>query len=239
MTRIKFLFDREEPLAFLSHLDLVRLLTRALRRAGLPLAYSKGFNPHPKLAFALPLPLGVLAENEPAEVYFSKPVKAEQFLEKLAHALPTGFVLKYATTCSLEEPAPGHMTEAALYRAEPATLELFKRPFSEEWLKEAVDQLLAKEEVLTVRTNKKGQKIINNVRPAIIKAEVNKVAGGSFALKFFLKAGSRGGVSPLFLLEQLVPEDKSRLPAAGCWKIRRQGLFTKNGQLLLSLPEGM
>jgi len=60
-------FARGREIRYISHLDMMRLWERMLRRAGLPVAYSGGFNPRPKLAFAAPLPVGVLATDEVAE----------------------------------------------------------------------------------------------------------------------------------------------------------------------------
>ena len=55
--RLKFSFTREENIKYISHLDMMRLLQRALRRAEIPVAYSGGFNPQPRLSIALPLSL--------------------------------------------------------------------------------------------------------------------------------------------------------------------------------------
>ncbi|MGM0653222.1 MAG: TIGR03936 family radical SAM-associated protein, partial [Bacillota bacterium] len=74
MERLSFSFARKIELAYISHLDMMRLLLRALHRSGLPLAYSQGYNPHPRLTLALPLPLGVTASEEFGEVFFTEPV---------------------------------------------------------------------------------------------------------------------------------------------------------------------
>ena len=57
-------FENSENLRFISHLDLSRTWERALRRAGIPIAYSRGFHPHPKMVFAAALPLGCTGEAE-------------------------------------------------------------------------------------------------------------------------------------------------------------------------------
>ena len=64
MQRLRVTFSRGEELKYLSHLDVMRLWERALRRADLPLAYSQGFSPHAKISIAAPLPLGVTGERE-------------------------------------------------------------------------------------------------------------------------------------------------------------------------------
>ena len=59
MLRLRIKFSRGEQLKFLSHLDLMRLWERALRRAGINPAYSEGFSPHPRISLAAPLAVGV------------------------------------------------------------------------------------------------------------------------------------------------------------------------------------
>ncbi len=239
MTRIKFLFDRTERLAFLSHLDLVRLFIRALRRAHLPLAYSQGFNPHPRLALALPLPLGVLAENEPGELYFVEQVKAEEFKKELGSHLPEGVCLKQAFTAALDEPALASQVEAALYRAELRELPEIASQWNEQQVSRALSRMLKKEEILAPRRGKKNKTGYKNVRPGIIRAEIVKNNSGPAAVELYLKAGSRGGVSPFFLLEQLANETGNVSLSGECWRLYRQGLYRSDGKLLMTLPEGM
>ena len=64
MHRLRLKFSRGEKLKYLSHLDLMRLWERALRRAGLPAAYSEGFSPHPRISLASPLAVGVTSRAE-------------------------------------------------------------------------------------------------------------------------------------------------------------------------------
>ncbi len=239
MIRIKFLFDRTEKLGFLSHLDLVRLFIRALRRAHLPLAYSQGFNPHPKLALALPLPLGVLAENEPGELYFTEPVKAEVFLKELGSRLPEGIHLKQAFTADPDEPALASLVDAALYRAELRDLPEISSQWDAQLFSQALLRLLEKEVILAPRRGKKHKPEYKNVRPGIIRAELKNKNSRTTAVELYLKAGSRGGISPLFLLEQLAEEAGNTFFTAQCWKLCRQGLYRADGKLIMPLPEGM
>ena len=62
--RLRVKFGRGRKLKYISHLDLMRLWERGLRRAGVPVAYSEGFNPRPRLSFASPLAVGTTSESE-------------------------------------------------------------------------------------------------------------------------------------------------------------------------------
>lgn len=81
---------------FISHLDLMRALLRALRRADLPLKITQGFNPHPKLSIKRALKLGLESENEEATVVLKAQVAPQEFKERLQKQLPEGIELKDA-----------------------------------------------------------------------------------------------------------------------------------------------
>jgi len=93
MQRLRLKFSRGEALKFLSHLDLMRLWERALRRAGLPLAYSEGFTPHPQIALAAPLSVGVTSQAELMDVVLSRWLPPQTFMAQVGEQLPDGIEL--------------------------------------------------------------------------------------------------------------------------------------------------
>lgn len=93
MQRLRLKFSRGEELKFLSHLDLMRLWERTLRRAGLPLTYSEGFTPHPQVALAAPLLVGVTSDAELMDVLLSRWVSPQSFVSQIEKQLPPGIAL--------------------------------------------------------------------------------------------------------------------------------------------------
>ncbi|MEY4431563.1 MAG: hypothetical protein RLZZ533_1499 [Cyanobacteriota bacterium] len=91
--RLRFRFSKTGSLVLLSHLDLVRLLERALRRSGLPVSFTGGFHPLPRVQFGLALPLGVEAHGEWMDVEFAQPLPAEAARAALQRQLPVDFQL--------------------------------------------------------------------------------------------------------------------------------------------------
>ena len=79
---------------YISHLDLMRLFTRAMRRAELPLKMSEGFSPHPKLSLKRALKLGVESEHEEASIVLRFPVEPADFKDRLQKKLPEGIQVK-------------------------------------------------------------------------------------------------------------------------------------------------
>lgn len=86
--RLRIQFAKTGALKYISHLDLMRLWERALRRAGLPLAFSQGFNPQPKIAIAAALPIGISGRSEVMDVFLETFVPTLEVAKTLASALP-------------------------------------------------------------------------------------------------------------------------------------------------------
>jgi len=90
MQRLRIRFCRGEEIKFISHLDLMRLWQRALLRAGISLAYSEGFSPHPRISLAVPLAVGVTSEAELMDIFVIKWVSPHLFTTAVSQQLPPG-----------------------------------------------------------------------------------------------------------------------------------------------------
>ncbi len=86
--RMMVVFEKGESLRYIGHLDLMRAMQRALRRSGLPIKYSNGFNPHIRLSFAAPLSVGVVGLRELMEVPVEDGVSEQRFIDAMNRALP-------------------------------------------------------------------------------------------------------------------------------------------------------
>jgi radical SAM-linked protein len=90
MQRLRIRFSRGEEIKFISHLDIMRLWQRAFHRAGIPLAYTEGFSPHPRLSLAVPLAVGVTSQAELMDIFCTKWVSPHFFSNALSQQLPAG-----------------------------------------------------------------------------------------------------------------------------------------------------
>ena len=93
MPRYALEFSKTGYMIYTSHLDMVRLFKRVFTRAGLALTYSQGYNPHPRMSFAVPLPLGYAGLGEWVSFRLEEEVPPEQILERLGPAMPAGISL--------------------------------------------------------------------------------------------------------------------------------------------------
>ncbi|HEY5435291.1 MAG TPA: TIGR03936 family radical SAM-associated protein [Candidatus Limnocylindrales bacterium] len=89
--RWRLVFARDEEARFLSHLDAVKLWERAFRRGSIPVATSEGFSPRPRVVFAAPLPLGMLAEHELADLFLAERLTSHDLRARLAAGMPRGY----------------------------------------------------------------------------------------------------------------------------------------------------
>ena len=121
MQRLRVTFSRGEQLKYLSHLDVMRLWERALRRAALPLSYSQGFSPHPRISIAAPLPLGVTGENELMDIVFRRKVSPYSVQKGLAEQLPSGMDIIGVSQVPPDDPSLQSQVRRAEYRVEMET----------------------------------------------------------------------------------------------------------------------
>ncbi len=105
MQRLRIRFSRGEEVRFISHLDIMRLWQRALNRAGMPLAYSEGFSPHPRISLAAPLPIGVTSEAELMDVFVTKWVSPHFFAPAVTQQLPPGIEILQVYPIALTLPS--------------------------------------------------------------------------------------------------------------------------------------
>jgi radical SAM-linked protein len=137
MHRLRVTFSRGEELKYLSHLDVMRLWERALRRANLPLAYSQGFSPHPKISIAAPLPLGVTGERELMDIVIQRRISPYLVQKNLTSQLPKDMSI----TSVVQVPADASSLQSQVRRAEYRVEVETDKPVDE--IKAAIDSFLA------------------------------------------------------------------------------------------------
>lgn len=102
ISRYRVRFEKRDALRFISHHDLMRVFELALRRSGLKVAFTQGFNPHPRLSFAVALPLGVESFDELVDIdleHETDPLEPAQLVQALSAQMPPGLVLIEAVIC--------------------------------------------------------------------------------------------------------------------------------------------
>lgn len=118
--RLRVRFGRGPEVKFISHLDVMRFWERAFRRARVPLAYSEGFSPHPRISLAAPLPVGVTSEAELMDITVSRWVSPQWFAAAVSQQLTPGFEILGVFAISPTMPSLQSRLRFAEYRVEVA-----------------------------------------------------------------------------------------------------------------------
>ena len=103
--RARITFSKQGALRYTGHLDLHRLWERAMRRADLPLSYSQGYHPQPKISLASALPLGFSSRGEVLDVRFNDEIPTEEIAARLKDSLPPDIKVTHVETVDESEPA--------------------------------------------------------------------------------------------------------------------------------------
>ncbi|MEA5113235.1 MAG: TIGR03960 family B12-binding radical SAM protein [Geobacteraceae bacterium] len=114
--RIRLRFTKTGAMSLLSHLEMIHLFTRAVRRAGIPILYSRGFHPHPKFSFATALSVGVESRAEYMDMEIATGFGAQRTLQALNLALPAGIEIVEAEAVPLKSPSLSVILAATSYR---------------------------------------------------------------------------------------------------------------------------
>lgn len=113
--RLRVTFSRGEDLKYITHLDMMRFWERTLRRAGIPMAYSEGFSPHPQIALAAPLAVGVTSDAELLDVFLDTPMLPRDLVAQVTPQLPDGISISRVEEVGLGLPSMQAEVKAAEY----------------------------------------------------------------------------------------------------------------------------
>lgn len=141
MWRLRLRFGRGEEVKFISHLDIVRFWERAFRRAGIPLAYSQGFTPHPRISVAAPLAVGVTSEAELTDIWLNRWIPPQSVMIVVKNQLPGGLGIFDVWGVGLDIPSLQSCLAFAEYRSE------VRSEKDGRWVKDSIYSLLQAKEL--------------------------------------------------------------------------------------------
>ena len=141
-------FEKGERIRHIGHLDIQRSVQRGLRRSGLPVAYSQGFNPHILVTFASALSTGACGKREIMDVTMAEDVDSDEFLNRMNKAMPPEMQLKEARSVDNKYPSLPGMVRAADYDLTIRDADIGKK------LTEAISAMMAKDRIPAMRKTK-------------------------------------------------------------------------------------
>ena len=217
---LRIAYSKLEAAKYIAHLDLARVFERAMRRAKISVAYSEGFNPHPKLSFGSALAVGVEGEREYVDIELREDMDIREILGRLQEQLPSGIRLLEGRVLGSGSKALMAILNAASYRVRvPMAL-----PISSERLDQGVAAWLGRQHIPYSRYTKKGP-TEKDIRPWV-KQLTARVEGDEVILDLEVEVGNSGSVRPEEVLASL--RELENLPFdLGAVRIKRTGIFVQ------------
>ena len=187
LKNVRIIFAKTGRAKYVSHLDLVRTMTRAVRRANIPLWYTEGFNRHPYLTFAAPLSLGYEGLRESMDIRLEEDMDYSELVSRLNAVLPEGI----RAVAADEIVAKAKDLTSAVYRVE------MQCPV--EWVKE----LLSSSEILVEKRTKKKTMKTMNIYPYFASASVEGAGENHCIMMVTLPCGSAENINPALFISAL------------------------------------
>lgn len=191
---VRMSFEKTGMAKFISHLDTVRCITRAMKRADVPIWFTEGFNPHAFLTFAMPLSLGFESLCETVDFRLMEEVDLEELATRLNNALPVDITVK---EIYVYETSPNDIRWAE-YKI------IFNNP--DNALLETAEKKLLSNEIIVEKKAKQGRKKVNkevNIKEHIKSFELTE-ENGKLILNTVLSSGTSININPMLLIGALV-----------------------------------
>jgi radical SAM-linked protein len=187
MVNVRAFFEKGDSVKFISHLDLNRCFQRAIKRSGLPVGYSEGFNPHPYIVFSPPLSLGYIGLNEIIDFRLNNEIDLEQVKERLNASLPLGIRISKVITPKLKLSD----TAFAEYRVKASgNVSL-----------ESLENLIKLPEIKVIKRSKKTQTELD-LKPIFDEIHFEKRENG-FVFNAILPSNGNLSINPTLLIEAI------------------------------------
>lgn len=234
LANIRTKFKRGDEVKFISHLDLMKVFERAIRRARLPIAYSQGFNPHPNMVFGLPLSVGVTSEAEYGDFEITdEQMSVNEFMKRLNSQLPKGLEILAAKSRKSKE-----NIMALIAASRYSVVVGVKSLCTEKDIKSSLNKYLAHQEIIVKKRTKSGIKD-TNIRDMIFDLSFEFQPFGTFSIIKFsmlVSAGSKANLKPDLLTESIFDFLKLDYEIE---RIHREKLFIKAQDQLLDPMDGL
>ncbi len=163
---VRLKYRKGETVRFTSHLDVVRIFERAFRRAGVNLAYSQGFHPHPKIAYSPPLPVGYTSSSEYLDVQYFRE-HSQDLVRSVNRVLPKGLEFIKSVPLLAKQRSLSAMINLSEYRV------ILPKSFDQSYLNKSINEYLGRDEIIVDRV-KANATVSLDIRPYIESIETGK-----------------------------------------------------------------
>lgn len=233
MSKIRVKFSKLGELKYISHLDMMRVFQRAIRRCRIEVKHSEGFNPHPSMSFSTAIGLGLETDGEYMDIELIGDISPDEFIKKVNVQLPEGLKLLKGRLMEPHEKAIMSQIRWGSYAVEINNI----NTESQEQLLKAIENFIIRDEIIHESMKKKKGKFVTrqtNIREMIGKIE-KLVSGDDFLiLKLLVRTGSEGNIKPEVVLNSLKHYQDIEIDDKNI-KIKRIELYTEKDGIIASI----
>lgn len=229
--RIKF--AKSGSMKYVGHLDIMRYFQKAIRRSGIPIKYSEGFNPHQIMSFAAPLGVGITSAGEYLDIELKEAVSTKEAKKQLQSTMVEGMDILKVQYLPKNTPNAMASLAAATYRLTYKHPEQFDIAIDD--LKKGIfDFYINAPTIPIIKKTKKGQRELD-LKPLIYDFDV-KETDGKIAFYLFVSTGSVDNIKPELVMEHYF--DYMGIPITQqSFFVHRFDMFTRDEETFLSLGE--
>jgi radical SAM-linked protein len=196
MARYIAKFNKGYEVKFISHLDLMRCVQRAIRRAEIPISYSKGFNPHAEISFASPLSVGTWSIGEYIDFNLDCSISQESVMDKINNELPGGIKLNQVREVDDKFPSLMSIVEAASYEVTIVNVD------GGNSTKDFLDDFMKMAKIEVIKVGKKGEKTID-IRPMIRNIRLESWNEDIVIISTLVDTGSKSNLNPELIIQAI------------------------------------
>jgi len=224
---IRLKFTKGNEVKYISHLDLMRVFQRAIRRTGIPISYSSGFNPHQEISFGAPLALGVTSDAEYIDFKLAEPMDVQEIKKSLNNSLPEGIRILEGIKLGDSPKSAMSIVTHARYRI---TVNI--ENVSYDSLSKSIEAFASQENIKVMKEQpKKGFELKEiDIKPMIVSMKLAESRETMYIIECLLLCGSKANLKPELLLTAFKAFTGYNIHSV---RIKREEVYAeKNGRLV-------
>ena len=223
--KVRIQFSKHGVMKFIGHLDIMRYFQKAMRRAGVDIAYTGGFSPHQIMSFAAPLGVGLESDGEYMDIEVNSHHGATEMMEALNSVMADG--IRILSVRALPDQAKNAMASVAA----AGYLVRFRKGYEPEFdIKKSLHAFYDKKEIPFVKTTKKSELTLD-LKPSIYELSVQ-----GDAVYMLVNASSAGNIKPSMVMEAFYCEQGVQLPEFALEITRTETYMNQGGEERCFVP---
>lgn len=233
VSKVRYLikYTKDSEIKFIAHLDLMRTLQKIIKRSGLPVEYSKGFNPHMAVSIAQPLSVGVHSSGEYMDVVLNEELEEEYIKAKMSEKTPRGIKILDVVKVI---PVEGKKQSQAMAIIDAAKYTIKLKYTNEEEVKKTLQDICTSPEWNIVKKSKSGEKMVN-IKTLIHEFDY-EVSNCELKITVLIACGSRANLSA-GLIADYMKENIEFINKEAFVNIAREEMYAYKDEKLVTLSQ--